>query len=194
MITETEATFIDIDKELVRSKLSDLGAELVSAERLMRRRVYHPPAGKRQNDWYRVRDEGTRVTMSYKKLHQRTVAGVEELELEIDDFDVGCQFLDKTGVEFVAYQETKRESWVLGNTKVEIDEWPWIPPFVEVEGSSEKEVRETAERLGFKWPEAFFGSVENIYQHKYDVTEDEVNSWPEIVFSPVPEWLKQRRK
>ena len=51
MITETEATFIDIDKELVRSKLSDLGAELVSAERLMRRRVYHPPAGKRQNDW-----------------------------------------------------------------------------------------------------------------------------------------------
>ncbi len=131
--------------------------------------------------------------MSYKKVRQRSLDGVTEITVEVDDFDDACRLLEKTGVYAVSYQETRRESWVLKGVEIEIDEWPWIPPFVEIEGKSEKEVRQTAGALGFEWPEALFGSVENIYQQHYQVTEEEVDSWPEITFTPVPDWLAAKK-
>lgn len=45
MDTEFEATFIDIDPALIREKLRGLGANCLKPETLMRRTVFHPPAG-----------------------------------------------------------------------------------------------------------------------------------------------------
>ncbi len=45
MDTEFEATFIDIDPALIREKLRGLGAYCLKPETLMRRTVFHPPAG-----------------------------------------------------------------------------------------------------------------------------------------------------
>ena len=41
--------------------------------------------------------------------------------------------------------------------------------------------------------DAYYGSVEIVYQQLYDVTEDEVNNWPEIKFIDVPEWLTAKQ-
>ena len=41
---------------------------------------------------------------------------------------------------------------------------------------------------------ALHGSVETAYQDLFDVTEDEIDSWEEITFIPVPDWLEIRRK
>lgn len=192
MEKEIEATFTQINKESVRTKLTEIGATCVHPERLMRRQVYHPHT--REGDWFRVRDEGDKVTMSYKKISNRSIDGVEEIALTVSNFETACLFLEKTGVIFSSYQETKRESWVLDGVEIEIDEWPWIPPFVEIEGASEEAVKLTADKLGFTWEHALFGSVENCYQEFYDVTDEDVDGWQEIVFSPVPEWLEQTRK
>jgi len=75
-----------------------------------------------------------------------------------------------------------------------IDTWPWIPTFVEIEAHSEEKLKAAAEKLGLRWGDALYGSVEPAYQKYYDVTEKEIDSWPEIVFSPVPDWLLQRKK
>ena len=63
-----------------------------------------------------------------------------------------------------SYQETRRESWLLEETEIEVDTWPWIPPFIEIEGKNEIIVRSVAEGLGFDWRNAKHGSVENIYE------------------------------
>ncbi len=59
---------------------------------------------------------------------------------------------------------------------------------------NEVELKETASKLGLEWRDAMHGSVENIYMMNYDVTEEEVDDWPEITFIPVPEWLEKKRK
>jgi adenylate cyclase class 2 len=94
----------------------------------------------------------------------------------------------------VSYQETKRETWKLEDCEVTIDTWPWIPTFLEIEGGSESSVRKTASILGLDWSQAVHGSVENIYMSHYDVTEEEVDDWPDITFVPVPEWLEKKRR
>jgi len=88
----------------------------------------------------------------------------------------------------------KRESWQLGSAQIELDTWPWIPSFVEIEAASEKELKNAADKLGFDLASAEHGSVETAYQAVYDVTEKEIDGWKEIRFIDVPGWLLEKTK
>lgn len=196
MQTEIEAKWLNIDKDLLRDKLKAAGAVLINPERLMSRRVFDFPDA-RLNDkgaWVRVRNEGDKVTMSYKQQFDRSLHGTKEATVKVDNFDSASEFLYLLGLNSKSYQETKRESWKLGDVEVEIDTWPWIPSFVELEGTSESAVREAAEKLKLDFSEALHGSVELAYQAVYDVTEAEIDHWEQILFIDVPDWLEVRRK
>ncbi|MBI4137858.1 MAG: CYTH domain-containing protein [Candidatus Sungbacteria bacterium] len=196
MDIELEAKWLDIDAGAVRKKLKSLGADRVYSERLMRRRVFDF-ADKRlyaRRGWVRVRDEGDKVTLSYKELTDRTIRGTKEIKVVVNDFEEMCSFLKAVGLEEKSYQETKRELWKLEESEITIDTWPWIPTFIEIEAPSEHLLRAAAEKLDLDWPGALPGSVEIAYQRYYDVTEEEIDHWSEILFSPMPEWLEAKRK
>jgi adenylate cyclase class 2 len=196
MQTEIEAKFIHINPDQLRQKLRQLGAVLVNPERLMRRRNFDlaPSHPQYHKGWIRVRDEGDKITLTYKQLNDRTLHGTKEINLVVSDFDSACALLEATGLTPTSYQETKRESWTLGGVEVEIDQWPWIDPFVELEGHSEDDLKSAASQLDLDWSDALHGSVEIAYQDEYDVTEEEIDAWEEILFTPVPEWLVPKRR
>lgn len=196
MDTEIEATFANINPKEVRKRLIDSGAVLRYPERLMRRKNYDYPDGRlnKVNGWVRLRDEGGKVTLAYKQLNDRTLHGMKEVSVTVEDFERTENFLIAIGLRLKSYQETKRESWLLEETEIEIDTWPWIPSFVEIEGKDEESVKKVSDCLGFNWNDAKHGSVENIYQEIFDVTEEDVDAWNTIVFSPVPDWLEAKRK
>jgi adenylate cyclase class 2 len=52
------------------------------------------------------------------------------------------------GFEAKSYQENRRESFELAGARLEIDWWPLIPPYLEIEGDSRQHVVEVAELLG----------------------------------------------
>jgi len=196
MQTEIEAKFINVNVDLIRKKLKDAGAKLIEPERLMKRHVFDYPDHRLEaiGGWVRVRDEGSKITMSYKQLNDRTLHGTKEVTLVIDDYEQAKQFLDSIGLIIDSYQETKRESWKLDDVDVEIDTWPWIPSFVELEAPDEASIKAAAKTLGFDWKDAMHGSVETAYQDVYDVTEEEIDNWELITFTPVPGWLEPKRK
>lgn len=191
METEIEVKFCDVNKEELRQELKKAGAKLLHAEILMRRKAMDFPDMRldQRGGWARVRDEGERVTMSYKQVNDRTLHGTKEVSVDVSDFNRAGQILEELGLVVKSYQETKREKWLLNNCEVTIDTWPWIPPMVEIEGGSEGMVRKTADELGFDWQNALHGSVESAYQRYYDVSEQEINRLPEIKFVDVPESL-----
>ena len=143
MQTEIEAKFTDINVELLRGKLEELGAKLVHPERIMRRRNYDFLDGKLESTsaWVRVRDEGNKITMSYKQNKDDSLHGTVEVNISVDDFDATHDFLEALGVIQKSYQETKRECWLMDEVEITIDTWPWIPSFVELEGPSEEAVK-----------------------------------------------------
>lgn len=195
MHTEIEAKFLDIEPEILRAKLTALGATLVNPERLMKRKNFDFEDGRlgQVNGWVRVRDEGDKITVSYKQLNDRTLHGTKEVSVTVDDFDQACDFLLSIGLKQKTYQETKRESWILDGAEIEIDTWPWVPSYVEIEASSEELVKSTATKLGLDWSKALHGSVEIVYQAKFDVTDADVDSWQEITFVDIPDWLEAKR-
>src|SRR5258706_12923228 len=150
MEIEYEATFSNIDKTEVRTRLKAAGAVLVRPEFLQRRVVFNMPAGLEDKEaWVRVRDEGDKVTMSYKKISGKAIEEQQEIMLVINDFDAGTELLEKLGCERKAFQESRRELWKLDGVDITIDEWPFLEPYVEVEGKDEASVRLVSEKLGF---------------------------------------------
>lgn len=195
MQTEIEAKFLGINREVMRAKLRALGAVCKVPRRTMRRKVYDYPDERldRIGAWVRVRDEGTVVTVSYKQQQSRGLHGTKEVILTVDGFDAADQFLMALGLVQKAYQETKRESWQLGEVHVDLDEWPWIRPYMEIEGPSERSVRTVANELGLDWTTAVFGAAIP-YLAEFAVTEQEVNHWTSITFGSAPEGLERKRK
>lgn len=196
MQIELEAKFLDVSPDEVRAKLRMHGAKLVHPERLMRRKAFDDSHGhlNQNRAWVRVRDEGDKVTMSYKQSDEDTLHGTQETVLTVDDFDRACAFLEEVGLVVKSYQETRREKWMLDSVEITIDTWPWVPTFIELEGQSEDDIKLAARALGFDWRAVMHGGVTPIYQRYYDVTHEEVNTCPKIVFEPVPEWLAAKRR
>lgn len=195
MQTEIEATFLDISHDALRSRLQAAGGVCEQPLHLMRRAVYDYADLRldKQAAWIRVRQEADRVTMAFKQRQAESIDGMQEIEFEASSYNKACTFLGAIGLVPKALQESKREVWRLGECQIMLDEWPWIPPYVELEADSEAIVRGAAARLEFEYDQAIFDSTDAIYQKYFDVTRTEISTVP-ITFGVVPEWLEARRR
>jgi len=195
MYIEYEATFLNVDKDKIRETLRDKKAKLVKPEFLQKRVVFNLPGKSGTGSWLRVRDEGDKITMSFKSVDGDKIENQKEINLVIDIFEKGVEFLETIGCEKKSYQETKREIWQLNNVEICIDEWPFLEPFVEIEGKSEKEVKDVSERLGFDYSQAWFCAVGLIYSKKYNIPVEVIdNEVPRIVFNMENPFLEVKAK
>lgn len=182
MKIEYEATFPAIDKNEVRQRLLLAGAELIKPEFVLKRNVYRLPKGNEiEGGFLRVRDEGNRTTMSLKVIGECGIEDQKEICLTVNDFNQASEFLSNIGCEPKSYQETRREIWELDGVEVDIDEWPFLEPLVEVEGASEEEVRSASEKLGFDYSLARFCSAGMLYSEKYGLPLDLINNEIDLI-------------
>ncbi len=192
MEIEYEATFTDINKDEVRARLKKAGAELIRPEYLQKRIPFHLPKEKRSPDaWLRVRDEGDKTILSLKIVDGENIEDQKELCLTIDSFANAVDLLTLIGCEPKSYQETHRELWRLDGVDITIDEWPFLEPFVEVEGKSEQSVKHVSQQIGFEYSTALFCAVGKLYQMKYGIHPDEINTASKIVFNMENPFIKK---
>jgi len=184
MEVEYEATFIKVDKQEIRERLKKFGATLVRPEFLQKRIVFNLPKERQiKGGWVRIRDEGDKITMSLKIISGKRIENQKEVCIKVDSFQKAEELLSFLGCDKKAYQENKRELWKMGDVEITIDEWPFLEPFVEIEGCSEEEVKRTSEELGFNYKEALFCSTDFLYSRKYNISTTIINNKiPKIVF------------
>lgn len=177
MNIEFEATFPNINKDEIRTKLRLAGAELTRPEFLQKRAVFDlPPGHEIPGGWLRVRDEGNRVTMSLKVVNGQKIEDQKETMIVVDDLVQAELLLTTIGCPKKSYQETKRELWTLNGVEITIDEWPFLNPFVEVEGHSAAAVESACIKIGFDYSQALFCAVGTLYSLQYGVPEDVLNN------------------
>lgn len=193
MQSEIEAKFVNVSIDDVREKLTSLGAECIAPMREMRRVTIDTPALKQKDAFVRVRDEGNRTTLTYKQFDALSVDGAKEIEVTVSDFEATIELLSQAGLPYGSMQESRRETWQLDCVEIMIDEWPWLPPYIEVEGKTEAEVKDTAAKLGFEWETAVFGDVMAAYRAQYPHLgeHDTVGNLPYVRFGdPLPDLFK----
>ena len=145
MHTEFEVRILDINKEKVIEKLENLGAKKVS-EFDYKRRVYNfnPPT---DHKWIRLRTDGKKTTLTIKKIESFSIDGTKEMEIEVSDFEETNKMLEEMGYKAHTYQENKRIRYILNDVEFDIDSWPYIPTYLEIEGKSEESVKNMMDLL-----------------------------------------------
>jgi len=137
---------VDVKPDELADKIVGLGGRRVGYA-LMRRFVYDIEAGDGAR-WIRLRDDGAAVTLTVKEIEHDGIDGTTETEVLVGDFETANELLRRMGFEAKSYQENRRESFELAGARLEIDRWPLIPPYLEVEGDSRRHVVEVAAMLG----------------------------------------------
>ena len=145
MNTEIEERVLEIDVEKTIKKLEELKA-LKKGEWFQRRYVYDF-SPKRENEWIRLRDTGKEITLTYKNVEKNTIDGTKELEIVVSNFDETNELLKVLGYTPRAYQENKRIRYILNDIEIDIDSWPMIPTYMELEGPSVEKVKEVEDLL-----------------------------------------------
>lgn len=185
MRIEYEATFTKINKNDMRKRLKKAGAKMIYPEFLMKRYVWHLPKGhEAKGHWVRVRQEADKITLSVKIItDNKKIEDQKEACVTVNDFQKAKEIIDVIGCQEMAYQESKRELWKINDVEITIDEWPFLEPFIEIEGPSEEAVKKVAAQLKLDYSKATFGSVDFQYRAKYNVSLKQINAHtPRIVF------------
>ena len=137
---------LDVDPDEVAGRILFLGGRRVG-DCVMRRYVYDVEAGDRSR-WIRLRDTGTAVTLTVKEIAHDGIDGTTETEVVVGDFATTNELLRRMGFEPKSYQENRRTSFELAGAQLELDWWPLIPPYLEIEGRSREHVLEVGRMLG----------------------------------------------
>lgn len=168
MYTEYEVRVLDVNQEEIMKKLEEIGASF-SWERLQKRYVYdfHP---KEENKWIRLRTNGISTSLTIKNIATSKIDGTQELEVIVDNFERTNLILKELGYLPKSYQENKRRQYTLNGVEIDLDSWPFIPTYLEIEGPSEEAVYHTLEVLGIDKKNITTKDVNRIYlDYGYDL-------------------------
>jgi adenylate cyclase, class 2 len=166
METEFETRFLDINKEQLISQIilkggTDKG-EFKTQEIIFYDAELHWLKG---NQFIRLREKNNIKTLTYKKHIGHGVDSAREIEFVISDMDKAKEFLEQLG--YIAYRivEKIRHSLELDNVIIDIDTWPKIPTYVELEGDSVDELKKVSKKLDLNWEDRFDKDPRFVYQH-----------------------------
>lgn len=168
---EFEAKFLNVDIEALEKRLVEIGATKVG-EFFYKRQVMDYPDLRMDSSgaWLRVRDEGDRVTLGYKRRlgmdkHDGSTSdtGMEEIEVTVSDFDKTRELLHKVGLIDKFYQENKRIRWEKDGVEFDIDSWPKLNPYLEIEADSWEKVDQAIGWLGLDPADKKVFSTNQIY-------------------------------
>lgn len=199
MKTELEVKFAGVNVEAIRKSLKAAGGICEHPMRLMRRALIEEPHHQKEHAFLRIRDEGDKTTLTFKRradLSASSIDNVKELEVVVSDFDKTVEIFSEAGWRYKTFQESKRETWTLDDTEVVIDEWPWLKPYIEIEGESEVGIKAAAQKLGLSWDDVSFGHIDSLYEMQYEFQDGirGVIDLPEVRFdAPVPDQFIPRK-
>ena len=145
MHTEIEERILEIDVDSTIKKLEELGAKKIG-EWFQRRYTYdfNP---RKYGQWIRLRTNGEETTLTYKNVETDKIDGTKELEIVVSSFEDTNEMLKILGYTPKNYQENKRIRYMYNDVEIDIDTWPMIPTYMELEGPSVEKIKELEEIL-----------------------------------------------
>ncbi|MEV6527564.1 CYTH domain-containing protein [Longispora sp. NPDC051575] len=179
MPAEYEAKILDIDPATMAALILSKGGQQLTEATLQRRHVYDIAEGDTSR-WIRLRSNGTETTLATKHIAHDGIDGVQEVEVAVtspattlgDPFADTNTLLGMLGFTPKGYQENRRTSFLLDGAHLDIDEWPLIPPYLEIEADSPDEVHRVAALLGYDPSQLTSQNTTKIYtRYGIDLTQ-----------------------
>lgn len=128
------------------------------------------------NKWVRLRETNGKTTITIKhilneelqKEYGTKMQPVLETEMEVPSIESGNSILEQLGFSFRNYQEKERATYILEDAEIDIDKWPMIPPYAEIEGESDEQIDKIVQRLNLSDKEIVSCNTSEVYK-KYGI-------------------------
>lgn len=116
--------------------------------------------------WIRVRQTGNKATIAIKHILADNGTGLQQMletELEVSNVKEANSLLEALGYVYKSYQEKERITYFLDGYELDIDTWPGIPSYVEIEGKSEADLEKIINKLGYSMKDTVSCTADEIY-------------------------------
>lgn len=167
MKTEYEVRVLEIDRDELIRKLESLNATKVGE--FNQKRYVYDTIPKENGKWIRLRTNGKETTLTFKDVTSDKIDGTKEVEIEVSDLELTNEFLNKIGFFSKAYQENNRIRYILDDVELDIDSWPLIPTYLEIEGKDENSVLDMIEKLELDKSKVTSLDVQSVYEKFYNI-------------------------
>jgi adenylate cyclase class 2 len=152
MAHEIETKVLDINEQEIKAKLEKLGAKKILETRLIVDWYREKGVEEGEDPWFlriRSNSEGKHeVTWKAKSDILGTARKHKEINFNIQEPEKLADLFEELGLEQYAHQEKDRTSYTLKDWRVDIDQYPAMPAYMEIEGNSEEHVKEAITLLG----------------------------------------------
>lgn len=118
--------------------------------------------------WIRLRKTNKKTTLTVKHIladNGTSLQQMMETEMEVPSIKEANDFLQALGYSHKSYQEKRRTSYILDNHEIDIDTWPGLPTYMEIEGESEEDLNKILNLLGYSMKDTVSCTVDEIYKN-----------------------------
>lgn len=169
---EFEIKFLEVDVPELEKKLVSIGALKVGEFDYRRMLLDYPDFRLDANhSWLRLRTNGQETTLAFKERIKNPDdkegtkdLGMKEVEIIVDDYPRTYELMKALGFVIKREEENKRIRYQKNDVVFDIDIWPQIPPYLEIESSSLQRTEEAGLELGFDPKDALICSASKIYK------------------------------
>lgn len=169
--SEIEVRFLEIDAGKLKAKLKSLKA-LDLGEDFFEEIIFYDKNLEWQKSGQtivRIRNTKNGIFLSYKHKEFDNAIEAEEIEFKIDNIDRATLLLERVGLVAYRHQQKKRHTFKIDDVMVDIDTWPKIPTYVELEGPSEVHLKSTAKALELDWAQVITESPRTVIEKYYHI-------------------------
>lgn len=117
--------------------------------------------------WIRVRQTNDKTTIAVKHILADNGTNLQQMletEIEVPSIKEANNLLEALGYSYKSYQEKERITYVLDEYELDIDTWPGIPTYVEVEGKSEDDLNNILNKLGYSIKDTISCTADEVYR------------------------------
>lgn len=173
MKTEFEVRLLDCNIQKIIKKLKENHATFIGDWLQLRYCYDFNPV--QENSWIRLRTNGKETTLTIKEVDSARIDGTKECEIVVSDFATTDEILNKLGYKARSKQENRRIQFKLDGVEIDIDMWPKLAPYVEIEGKNEEEIKKVCKKLDIDYSKVTSLDVQSIYlQHGFDLNKNPI--------------------
>ena len=117
--------------------------------------------------WIRVRQTNDKTTIAVKHILADNGTGLQQMletEIDVPSIKEANNLLEALGYSYKSYQEKERITYILDGYEIDIDTWPGIPTYFEVEGESEEDLENILNKLGYSMKDTISCTADDVYR------------------------------
>lgn len=131
--------------------------------------------------WLRLRKNNDKVELTLKHIYEKdqsNIQKVKEYEINVSDINEANELLENMGIVKRNYQEKNRISYKYKTAEIEIDQWPLLEPYMEIECDDGDVIDEIVNKLELNDKEIVSLNTVQLYNRK----NIDVLKMPELKF------------